>query len=203
MSWFVYSHFIFPQIFFQTRIFNFCTLTPLFFSCHCLLILSLSHFFWLWQFIVFRFFQSHQVNVSFLWHGVREPLFGHVSVCDFVLVSFNFDFFFVILPGPFFQIFDHNFFSLRSDQDSGCCSVFLWPSSSPFRPKNRKKTKFFEIGQLTMSDLRFFKKNRKRRGEIRRNFMSNFRFCVIIKHAGKDRGRTKSTKSPKKRTQDP
>ena len=46
------------------------------------------------------------------------------------------------------------FFFLKSDKDSGCCSVICGPSGSYFRFKNRTKIKKIEIGQLCMSYLR-------------------------------------------------
>ena len=56
----------------------------------------------------------------------------------------------------------HESFSLKSDKDFGCSSGIFSASSSPFRPKNQKKTKKIEIGQLyAISD--FVGKTRGRR----------------------------------------
>jgi len=54
--------------------------------------------------------------------------------------------------GLFFTIFaksaTKNVFPPKSDKDSGCSCGICGPSTSPFRPYNRKKTKNFEIRQL-------------------------------------------------------
>jgi len=76
-----------------------------------------------------------------------------------------------------FRTFFHNFceigheffFPLKSYKDSGCSSksgIFI-PSSTPFRPKNRKKTNFFEIGQLCLNYVRSQILRKKRVGDVR------------------------------------
>ena len=55
----------------------------------------------------------------------------------------------------FFRTFFHNYCEISQDfffpgtgQGFGCSSRICGPSATPFRPKNREKPNFFEIGQL-------------------------------------------------------
>ena len=55
-------------------------------------------------------------------------------------------------------------FSLKSDKDSGCSCGICRTSATPFRPKNRKETKKFEIEQLLIGQLCLISEAAKKTG---------------------------------------